>query len=260
MCDITTVNDIANMTATEINKMSRDTAHQTLKKVASVMKQSSQGNLNDMIAKLMQDSNENFKQLNKRLDNLAETIKDEVRKEYDPQIKSLKENGANLHTAMKKQRSFIEQLDAAQRANKLIITGIPEEHPLESAATTDEEKCALIFRKIGCTPDIHDVCRLGKKREQGDTCRPVKVTLVKPSERQHILESAPQLASHISPFDQMRIKRDTHPAVRAEWTRLHEVLKKEKVGNHGLTVAMDYKKREVTRNGTPIDSFIDPFM
>lgn len=264
--DITTATDIANITTTEINKMTRETAHQTLKKAVIVMKQDPQVNISEMLMKMQQDNSDNFKLLYERLDKLADIIKDDIRKEYDPQIESLKEEGKNLHNAVRKQQSFIEQLDVAQRANKLIITGIPEDEPLvspsgfHSPSTTDEDKCQVILSIIGCTPEIQDVCRLGTRIDQG--CRPVKVTLVKQGERQGILENAAQLSSKCSPFREMRIKRDSHPAVRAEWARLHEVLKKEKEKgeNTGYPVTIDYKRREIIRNGITIDSFINPFI
>jgi hypothetical protein len=46
----------------------------------------------------------------------------------------------------------------------------------------------------------------------------------------------------------VKVKKDGHPAVRAEWTRLFAVKAAEeaKAGNSGRVVELNWKKRQVT--------------
>ena len=52
-------------------------------------------------------------------------------------------------------------------------------------------------------------------------------------------------------------KRDTHPSVRAEWTRLHEVVRREKANadNAGCDIKLDYRARKVFKDGSVIDQW-----
>ena len=60
----------------------------------------------------------------------------------------------------------------------------------------------------------------------------------------------------------IRVKKDSHPAVRAEWTRLFNLKATEeaKAENAGKVVAIDMKKRHVTIDGQIIDSWKPLFL
>jgi hypothetical protein len=67
-------------------------------------------------------------------------------------------------------------------------------------------------------------------------------------------------AARNSRHDAMRgicIKKDTHPAIRAEWTRLFKVKEEEekKPGNAGYRITIDMRKRQVLRDDLVIDSW-----
>ena len=53
------------------------------------------------------------------------------------------------------------------------------------------------------------------------------------------------------------MKKDVHPAIRKEWKRLRDVEAAEKVKpvNQGCTIQLDYKCREVNRDGVVIDKW-----
>ena len=53
------------------------------------------------------------------------------------------------------------------------------------------------------------------------------------------------------------VKKDLHPATRKEWKRLRDVVAAEKAKpvNQGCAITLDYKSRQVTRDGVVIDKW-----
>ena len=58
-------------------------------------------------------------------------------------------------------------------------------------------------------------------------------------------------------FKKIFIKKDVHPSVRAEWKRLHDVVKneKERPGNAKSDIRLDFKARKVFKDGVIIDQW-----
>ena len=62
-------------------------------------------------------------------------------------------------------------------------------------------------------------------------------------------------------FKLIYIKPDEPIAIRKEWKRLRDAMKKEKEAptNQGVVIKIDYKTRELLRDDTVIDKFRPPF-
>ena len=201
---------------------------------------------------------------------LLRGILEEVRKlnahkeQTDAQIKELKESNDLLKKSLAQQQRFLESMDADKRATNIIALNVPENAiPAEDSQTIsqDEEKWALIKTVIGCPNVEHDeVVRLGKIRV-GGTCRPLKIVLKRRQDRAIILEKSSTLGSQNTPMNDIRLKKDTHPAIRREFARLRDVEKreKEKPDNSGRTVTYDHQQRAVLVDGIVVDSFMPTF-
>lgn len=97
----------------------------------------------ELLLNFQKENNGNFQKLNDRLDLIAESIKKDIRQEFEPKFDKIKEEQQTLQELIARQLVFTEQLDNAQRANNIIITGLPEDDPLEykgQTATNDEDK------------------------------------------------------------------------------------------------------------------------
>lgn len=222
----------------------------------------SQNELGEMIKNFQKENSENFQKLNERFDQLTATIKKEIRDEFQPKVDELKEEQESLREIVTKQQTFLEQLDTNQRAGNLIVLGVTEEELRYglSEATTDRQKIDLILLNIECNAAVKSVTRLGERID--DRPRPMKVTLADPSESKSVLECARKLSDLRQPLRSIRIKKDSHPAVRKEWGRLHEAMRREKdkPANAACAIFIDYKNRELRRNHEVIDKFQSPFI
>lgn len=264
---LNSIANIATLNNSDIDRMNRDDLRHALKLTVPVVRESGnpQGThqVMQMLTRLHEDNTENFRKLSDRLDVLADTIKKDIRLEFEPIIKKLQDEQQQLRSVVSKQQIFIEQLDRANRENNLIITGVPENIVLcdgPRTADNDEDKCKLLFALIDSQPQVQDMCRLG--RPEPNTSRPLKVTLRKNSDRTDIISKSSGLAAKAAPFNHIRFKKDTHPSVRREWARLHECMRKEKdkPTNAGCEIKLDYENRQLLRDGTVIDTFVNPFI
>lgn len=207
-----------------------------------------------------------FKKLNDRLDTISENVKLEIRQEFEPKIDQISNDNQILRDAICKQQKWMEEIDNTQRASNLILYNVPETSDMvhnNETATTDEEKCQMILHALDYTDEIDHCARLGKNEGKATDKRPLKVILSDPHERGTILKNAtdPGLPKNTT-FLNIRVKKDTHPAIRAEWARLHRSLdnEKKKAENAGYNLEIDFKKRVLTRNGVTIDEFKNPFI
>ena len=92
--------------------------------------------------------------------------------------------------------------------------------------------------------------------------RPLLVVTDSAESRKKILRGKAKLKAHSGErFKTIYVKADEPIAVRKEWKRLRDVMRKEKNApiNQGTTIKIDYKKRELLRNGLVIDKFQSPF-
>ena len=110
---------------------------------------------------------------------------------------------------------------------------------------------------------VKSVERLGSRRPTGNTdsgrphLRPVKVMLVNNSDRQRVLENTNKLKGAGDVMKKVYVKKDVHPLVRKELSRLREVEKREKdkPENQGRKVHYDYKERKVHVDNEVVDSY-----
>ena len=165
----------------------------------------------------------------------------------------LKEQLKQQSDIIKEHQRFMEKLDQKERANNLIIVGVAEgdEH-------ADEGRAKQILASLGETaPDHANDVRLVKRlgNQASDKARPILVTLGTTDARNRLVELARTTTK--AELRGIRIKKDTHPAARAEWKRLHGVKEREEARseNVGRAVALDWKKRQVTIDGNVVDSW-----
>lgn len=162
---------------------------------------------------------------------------------------TMKESLSSMHI-------YIERVDAADRANQTIITGVSETCDLDDA-TDDISKLNLIFDTIDCNDEIsgYTYKRLGKPRTDNKP-RPILVTVSSGKNRDAIYKNRSKLKNRVGgQFEFVTIKKDCHPCMRREWKRLFDKLdaenSKDENKDHG--VIFDRKKRILVQDGEIID-------
>ena len=88
--------------------------------------------------------------------------------------------------------------------------------------------------------------------------RPILVEVASKSDRDSATEKGKELKTHSSDiYKKIFIKKDQHPSVRQEWSRLHAVFKTEKerpcIG--GLDIQFNFRERKIYRDGVVIDQW-----
>ena len=146
----------------------------------------------------------------------------------------------------------MERIDRKERECNLVILGVPENSEALLDATNDTDKLNKVWETAGITCNIKSFKRIGNP----DRRRPMLVVVDSREDRDAALEKAKGL-KEIEVFKKIFIKKDSHPSVRAEWTRLHEVVKLEKARpeNTGHNISLDFKTRKVYKDGTVIDQW-----
>ena len=166
-------------------------------------------------------------------------------------IKQLQNENKKLHDDMNRvmtcvagQQRFLKHLDYKERANNLIILGLSEKNNFENAKS-DKEKIDYIFEKIDVPgiPLQYTSKLLGVKSD-GNKVRPLLVELQNGNIRKEVLKKFTD-ARNIQQIKDVRLKKDQHPAIRAEWWRMFMAEKKErdKPENVGSNIVFDKKKR-----------------
>ena len=119
-----------------------------------------------------------------------------------------------------------------------------------------------ILRAADCDVVPVQVRRLGKRNSEGSRNRPLLVVTDSFESRRKILQKKSKLKNHNDErFQSIYIKPDEPLAVQKEWKRLRDALRKEKEAppNQGVEIRIDYKSRQLLRDGTVIDQFKPPF-
>ena len=220
----------------------------TLKELLKVMEEAEQVNTEDKtVTSLLQEILNEVKLFN--------TERESIKKE----LQSLKETNDLLLQTVSVQQRFLEEIDAEKRAKNIVILGVPEDQDISVdgvVAENDEDKVKAVFRKIG-KGDIHitSLQRLGNKDPTNQRTRPLKIVVPEAKDTYAIISNAKYLKDTV--LDKVRIKRDTHPAVRKEMGRLFaaEKTEKEKAENQGRNVFFDKKRRVLTIDGAVADRF-----
>ena len=128
---------------------------------------------------------------------------------------------------------------------------------------TDAEKVRKVIDATGhqvtSDPTSWEIKRLGQQNDGKK--RLVLVVLEDGNERNEILKKAKNLKSQSGSLARVYVKKDVHPAVRKEMARLRQREKeeKEKAENIGVNIRIDWRKRELLRDGNVIDKFLPYF-
>lgn len=175
------------------------------------------------------------------------------------EVETLKAKVNTQSMVFEKQQLFLEKLDARDRIQNLIISGVSEERQIEGSST-DDQKIALIFEKLECD-DIQDYTseRLGSSTE-GRT-RPIKIQVQSQAVRDQIVSRSKRLKEAGEPFNRIYIKKDTHPMVRKEWKRLFQAkdAESDKPENVGKEVRIDMKTRTLRIDDVVVDRWKPTF-
>ena len=189
----------------------------------------------------------------------------EEREKLSRDIEELKVKNNTLTKTLAQHQRFLEMLDSQQRANRLIVHGVPEANMTieNQELITDEQKIECILRKIDHdNRDIIKSRRLGQvPGNDAQKIRPIEVTLTSLLPRDKILQDAPKLNGKGEPFSRIRIKKDLHPAVRQEWKRLKDLEETEKARpeNAGSNITIDYRRRVLLKDNVTIATWQPKF-
>lgn len=170
------------------------------------------------------------------------------------QMQDLQEQVTKQQEIITKQQRFLEDMDRKARECNMVLLGVPEEQETLQGASTDVAKIQKVWSTIGSSAGVRSSRRLGRP---GGRRRPILVTVDSREVRDAVLERARGLKEAGESFKRIFIKKDTHPAVREEWKRLKEAEKreKEKPENVGNNIYIDYKERQLYKDGQVIDKF-----
>ena len=168
------------------------------------------------------------------------------------QVADLKQQVEKQSEIITKQQLFLEQLDRKDRECNLVILGVPEGAEALDGATEDNAKVKKVWEAAGITCNVKSAKRIGNPEKR----RPILVVVNSREERDAALDKAKRLKD-MELYKRIFVKRDTHPSVRAEWTRLHEVVRREKANpdNTLCDISLDYKARKVYKDGSVIDQW-----
>lgn len=178
-------------------------------------------------------------------------------------ISNLKAENEYVTDMLLQHQKYLESCEATKRSSNIIITGVPEtDLNTESASfTSDEEKVRCVLDEI--TQDfveIQECVRLGKTAST--RARPLKVILKNRQDRDSVLASSKLLKNKKPPLNKVYVKKDVHPMVRKEFSRLRRVQREEqeKAENQGKSVKYDAETRCVLVDGIVIDKFRPAFL
>lgn len=168
----------------------------------------------------------------------------------DMQVKIDKQAEIIVH-----QQRFLEALDRKERECNLIVLGVPDDGLALDGATCDGEKLEKIWATIDEETEMCSHRRLGRPSQDSTKKRPILVTVTSKSSRDGVLEKAKRLKESGPHLNKIYIKKDVHPSVRKEWSRLRsvEAAEKERPENAGCVIRLDVKERKLYRDGVVID-------
>ena len=188
-----------------------------------------------------------------------------------------------MQESLENHQRYLDLDDAKKRERNVIITGV-KEMPLVSPQAREEETneeaghveteeaeesenadmAAVkdILCAAGCAVTPLQVKRLGKRSEDESRNRPILVVTDSVDTRKSILKKKSTLKNLADQrYKTIYIKPDEPLAVRKEWKRLRDLMKKEKEApfNQGVEIKIDFKTRKLLRDGNVIDQFKSPF-
>ena len=220
------------------------------------------GTLVECLLELAKDSDNSLASLEKKLEEKLNSICNEIVslnetvRAKNELIDSLKTRLDKQDEIIAKQQRSLESLDRERRENKVVVTGVPDANESLDGATDDESKLRKVLDALGAEVTPKAFIRLGKEPQAGRR-RPLLVTLESKAQRDRVLSKTPTLKNRGGDFARIFVKKDSHPNVRAEWTRLFKAEQDEKKRpeNVGCVIKLDFKQRQLLRDGIVIDSW-----
>ena len=170
------------------------------------------------------------------------------------QVQDLRAQVDRQQDIIASQQRFLEDMDRKARECNLVLLGIPDGQESLDGATTDETKIRKVWEKIGSSTGVRTSRRLGKP---GGRPRPILITVASREDRDTVLDRAKTLKEAGDTYRRVYIKKDTHPAVRERWNRLKNAEKTEKgkPENNGCNIYINFKERQLYKDGEVIDKF-----
>ena len=194
--------------------------------------------------------------LSNEMNGKFDKLRTELKSEFDVKNTALQKEVDVLKQVMNNQQRFLEQVDSRLREKNLVMMSVTETNNIDDAET-DEDKIKKVMEALEEDAGVFTFKRLGAVTEGGRD-RPILVTVESNDIRERIVKSAPKLDGSASgAIKNVRIKRDSHPAIRKEWKRLFdaETSERNKPENRGCTIEFDKRKRQIKRDGVVIDSW-----
>ena len=202
MSGIGSLEEVWALTATDINKMTNPQLKRALSSLVSAGREKEPTNA-DLLEEIRK-------------------IREEV-----AEIKGLREEVKNLSTRLDdayatiyQQQMFLEHVDGRERRNNIVITGVNEDN--DDMESNDGEKVQTILSAAGY-PDPFEVSEWSIRRLGHlnlDRNRPIHITVSNPQQRDNILKAAKNLKHAEGRMAKVKVTKDTHPAIRKEYTRI----------------------------------------
>ena len=240
----------------QINKMNKNELQRKLKHIITLIPDQGENNEDEV-------NDPSTKDLLKQI--LGEMKKfNQERNLIKTELEEMKRNNALLLETVAQQQRFLEEIDSEKRAKNMIVLGISENdlNLNGQAIKEDKEKVEKMLTEIGYRGEIMTTHRLGKKDANVNRARPIKVVFPNANDRQMALALADNLNNIFDgALKDVKMKKDTHPAIRKEYGRLFEAERKEKAKaeNVGKHVFFDKKKRLLLIDGEIVDRFKPSF-
>ena len=171
------------------------------------------------------------------------------------------DNFEDLYKSLDYMQRYCEGVDARLRGRNLILLGVGENDT--NLGENDIERVQKVLEKTDAIPSEQlgelIIKRLGNEQPQG-RARPIHITLEDHDKQWKILKKAKDL-KNATGFTDIYIKRDVHPTIRKELSRLRKREREERDDpvNSGATIVYDWKSRTLKRNGVIIDRFNPSF-
>ena len=235
----------------EINVMNKDTLKTTLKEIINSldMAEAADEDVKDLLKQVLDEIKAIRAERNIIQDKIA-SVEDKLAAQ-EKQLDEMKEANKNLLQTISFHQKMFEKIDSKERSCNVIIMGVKEEDSLDGA-TTDKEKCLKIFEKMQVQVEfkVKRICNPGRFP------RPLLVITNGQDKRELLLQHSKRLKDE-EDYKHIYVKKDVHPAVRREWKRLKEAesQEKDKPENAGCDIKLDFRKRELLKDGEVIDKW-----
>ena len=191
----------------------------------------------------------------------------DVYQKLEVKVDALREENSYLRESMMQHQRYLEALEAERRGRNLVFLGVPEgemrikdSRGQDVVYTEDQEKVTAILQAMQ-QENIHlkEIQRLGNS--SSTRSRVLLVSTESKAARDEVIRATPALKTAGKSYEKVYVKKDVHPLIRKEFSRLKDVEKREreKPENQGLNVRYDGTRREVTVDGKIIDKFRPTF-